>query len=119
MTGDPVEEVRVGFELLKALELVNHGITILSCPTCGRCDIDVQKIASEVEEKTRHIKMPLRVAIMGCEVNGPGEAADADVGLAGGHGLGLIFREGQVVRKVSEGEMVEALLDEIESMVLG
>lgn len=118
LTGDPVEEVRVGFEILKALEIISHGVTVISCPTCGRCDIDVEAIATEVEEKTRHIKSPVRVAIMGCEVNGPGEAADADVGLAGGRGIGLIFREGQVVRKVPESEMVEALLDEIESMAI-
>ena len=118
LTGDPVEEVRVGYEILKSLELTYHGVTLISCPTCGRADIDVVKIAQKVEEQTKHIKQPLRVAIMGCEVNGPGEAADADVGLAGGHGVGLIFREGQVVRKVREDEMVEVLLDEIESMVI-
>lgn len=118
LTGDPVEEVRVGYEILKSLELTFHGITIISCPTCGRADIDVVRIAQEVEERVRRIKQPLRVAIMGCEVNGPGEAADADVGLAGGHGVGLIFREGEVVRKVAEDEMVDALVDEIESMAI-
>ncbi|MDD5382784.1 MAG: flavodoxin-dependent (E)-4-hydroxy-3-methylbut-2-enyl-diphosphate synthase [Candidatus Margulisbacteria bacterium] len=118
LTGDPLEEVRVGYEILKSLELTYHGVTIISCPTCGRADIDVVKIAQEIEEKTRQINQPLMVAIMGCEVNGPGEAADADVGMAGGRGVGLIFREGQVVRKVPEGEMVEALLDEIESMAI-
>jgi (E)-4-hydroxy-3-methylbut-2-enyl-diphosphate synthase len=92
LTGDPVEEVRVGYEILKSLELAFHGVTLISCPTCGRADIDVVAIAQEIEKQTRHIKQPLRVAIMGCEVNGPGEAADADVGLAGGHGVGLIFR---------------------------
>ena len=118
LTGDPVEEVRVGYEILKSLELVEHGITILSCPTCGRCDIDVEAVAAEVEERTREIKTPLKVAIMGCEVNGPGEAADADVGLAGGRGVGLIFRRGEVVRKVAEDEMVDALVDEIESLAI-
>jgi len=118
LTGDPEEEIRVGYEILKSLELTYHGITIISCPTCGRCKINLAEIAGEVEEKTRHITQPLRVAIMGCEVNGPGEAADADVGLAGGNGVGLIFREGLVVRKVPESEMVEALLDEIESMAI-
>lgn len=118
LTGTAEEEVRVGLEILKSLEILDRGITIISCPTCGRCDIDVKAVAEEVEEKTRHIKLPLRVAIMGCEVNGPGEAADADVGVAGGRGVGLIFREGQVVRKVPEAEMVEALLDEIESMAI-
>jgi len=118
LTGDPLEEVRVGYEILKSMQLTFHGVTIISCPTCGRTDIDVVSIAREVEEKTRHIKQPLNVAIMGCEVNGPGEAADADVGLAGGRGVGLIFREGQVVRKVTEAEMVEVLIDEIESMAI-
>jgi len=118
LTGDPLEEVRVGYEILKAMQLTFHGVTVVSCPTCGRTDIDVIKVAREIEEKTRHIKQPLTVAIMGCEVNGPGEAADADVGLAGGRGVGLIFREGQVVRKVGEAEMVEALMDEIESMAI-
>ena len=118
LTGDPVEEVRVGYEILKSLELAYHGMTIISCPTCGRADIAVIQIAQEVEERTRRIKQPLTVAIMGCEVNGPGEAADADVGLAGGMGVGLIFREGQIVRKVPESEMVDALVDEIESMAI-
>jgi len=118
LTGDPKEEVRVGYEILKSLELTYHGVTILSCPTCGRADIDVVEIAQEVEERTRRIKQPLTVAIMGCEVNGPGEAADADVGLAAGMGVGLIFREGQVVRKVPEAEMIDALMDEIESMTI-
>ncbi|MCU0641481.1 MAG: flavodoxin-dependent (E)-4-hydroxy-3-methylbut-2-enyl-diphosphate synthase [Candidatus Margulisbacteria bacterium] len=116
LTGDPVEEVRVGYEILKAMELTYHGVSIISCPTCGRTDVDVVKVAEEIEERTRQIKQPLTVAIMGCEVNGPGEAADADVGLAAGNGVGLIFREGQIVRKVPEAEMIEALMDEIESM---
>jgi (E)-4-hydroxy-3-methylbut-2-enyl-diphosphate synthase len=118
LTGDPAEEIRVAYEILKSLELTYHGITIISCPTCGRCKINLTEIANEIEEKTRRIRQPLRVALMGCEVNGPGEAADADVGLAGGNGVGLIFREGQVVRKVPESEMVDALLDEIESMAI-
>jgi len=118
LTGDPLEEVRVAYEILKSLELTYHGITIISCPTCGRADIDVVKIAQEVEQRTSRIKQPLTVAIMGCEVNGPGEAADADVGMAGGRGVGLIFREGQVVRKVPEAEMVDALVDEVESMAI-
>ncbi len=118
LTGDPVEEVRVGYEILKSLELAEHGITVISCPTCGRCNIDVEKIASEIVENTTHIKQPIKVAIMGCEVNGFGEAADADVGLAGGNGIGVIFREGKIVRQVPEAEMVEALLDEIESIAI-
>lgn len=118
LTGDPAEEVRVGYEILKAMELTYHGVSVISCPTCGRTDIDVVKIAEEIEARTRNIKQPLTVAIMGCEVNGPGEAADADVGLAAGNGVGLVFREGKVVRKVPEAEMIEVLMDEIESMTL-
>ncbi len=118
LTGDPVEEVRVGYEILRSLELIKQGVTVISCPTCGRCSTNIEKIAEEVERETRKIKTPLTVAIMGCEVNGPGEAIDADVGLACGAGIGIIFREGKVVRKVPENEMVEAVLDEIESLVI-
>lgn len=118
LTAAPVEEVRVAREMLKCLDLIEGGVELISCPTCGRAEIDVEKIASEVEERTRNIRTHIRVAIMGCEVNGPGEAADADVGLAGGRGLGLIFREGSIVRKVPEAEMIDALVDEIESMAI-
>ncbi|MEA3493396.1 MAG: flavodoxin-dependent (E)-4-hydroxy-3-methylbut-2-enyl-diphosphate synthase [Candidatus Margulisiibacteriota bacterium] len=118
LTDNPLEEVRIAYEILKSMELTYHGVTIISCPTCGRSDIDIIPIAREIEKRTARIKQPLTVAIMGCEVNGPGEAADADVGLAGGRGVGLIFREGQVVRKVPESEMIDALMDEIESMAI-
>lgn len=114
LTGDPIEEVRVGLEILKSLELIEAGITVISCPTCGRVQVDVVKIARQIYEKTRHIKKPLKVAIMGCEVNGPGEAADADIGLACGRGVGLIFKDGRVVRNVPERDMVQAVLEEIE-----
>jgi len=117
LSGDPVEEVLVGRQILKDLELLNEGITIISCPTCGRKGIDVVKIASEVQAKTLHIKQPIKVAIMGCEVNGPGEAAEADVGLAGGQGVGLIFRYGKIVKKVPENEMIQALLNEIGGII--
>ncbi|MBI5701316.1 flavodoxin-dependent (E)-4-hydroxy-3-methylbut-2-enyl-diphosphate synthase [Candidatus Saganbacteria bacterium] len=116
LTRDPIEEVRVGFEILKSLERIKHGIVLISCPTCGRTDIDVEKISKEIEEKTRHITAPLKVAIMGCEVNGPGEAMDADLGLAGGREVGLIFKHGEILKKVNESEMVKILLQEIESM---
>ncbi|MBI5399325.1 flavodoxin-dependent (E)-4-hydroxy-3-methylbut-2-enyl-diphosphate synthase [Candidatus Saganbacteria bacterium] len=113
LTGAPEEEVRVGYEILKSLELVKQGITIISCPTCGRCDIDVEKIAAAVAYRVRHITKSITVAIMGCEVNGPGEAVDADIGLAGGHGVGLIFRKGKFVKKVAEADMIEELVKEI------
>ncbi|MFA5034489.1 MAG: flavodoxin-dependent (E)-4-hydroxy-3-methylbut-2-enyl-diphosphate synthase [Candidatus Margulisiibacteriota bacterium] len=119
LTGDPVEEVRVGFAILKALELYKQGVTVISCPTCGRTDVDVVKVASEIEELTRAIKQPLTIAVMGCEVNGPGEAAEADLGLACGKGAGLIFRSGKIVKKVAEAEMVAALMAEVQKIIGG
>lgn len=116
LTGNPVEEVRVGFEILRSLGLYSKGIEIISCPTCGRLGFDLEKVVNQIEEKTRHIKTPLKVAIMGCVVNGPGEAAEADLGLAGGEGQGLIFKKGVMVRKVKEKDMVSELLKEIETM---
>ncbi|HKM40136.1 MAG TPA: flavodoxin-dependent (E)-4-hydroxy-3-methylbut-2-enyl-diphosphate synthase, partial [bacterium] len=115
LTSDPVEEVKVGYEILRSLELRQHGPDIIACPTCGRCEIDLDQLVKEIEAEVAHIKVPLKIAIMGCAVNGPGEAAEADVGVAGGRGAGLIFRRGQVIRKVPENELVEALLSEIEA----
>jgi (E)-4-hydroxy-3-methylbut-2-enyl-diphosphate synthase len=117
LTSDPVEEVRVGFEILKALGLRRHGVNFVSCPTCGRCQIDLIGVAEEVERRLRAIEAPLTVAVMGCVVNGPGEAREADVGVAGGKGEGLLFRRGEVVRKVSESEMADALVALVEEMV--
>ena len=116
LTGDPAEEVRVGLDILRSLNLYSKGVTIISCPTCGRLSYDLEKIAREVEERTRHIEVPLKIAIMGCAVNGPGEAAEADLGLAGGQGEALLFRKGEIVKKVKEADIVEELLKEIESM---
>ncbi|WP_418790193.1 flavodoxin-dependent (E)-4-hydroxy-3-methylbut-2-enyl-diphosphate synthase [Phosphitispora sp. TUW77] len=116
LTGDPLEEVGVGFEILKALELRQRGPVIVSCPTCGRTEIDLIGIAQEVEQKILHIKKPLKVAIMGCVVNGPGEAKDADIGIAGGRGVGLLFKKGQVVRKIPEECLVQEFLKEIFNM---
>jgi (E)-4-hydroxy-3-methylbut-2-enyl-diphosphate synthase len=117
LTSDPVEEVRVGFEILKSLGLRRHGVNFVSCPTCGRCQIDLIHVAEEVEERLRSIDMPLTVAVMGCVVNGPGEAREADVGIAGGRGEGLLFRRGEVVRKVPESELADALMAEVEKLV--
>ncbi|MFA5097863.1 MAG: flavodoxin-dependent (E)-4-hydroxy-3-methylbut-2-enyl-diphosphate synthase [Candidatus Margulisiibacteriota bacterium] len=116
LTGDPAEEVRVGLDILRSLNLYSKGVTIISCPTCGRLSYDLVKVAKEVEERTRHIEVPLKIAIMGCAVNGPGEAAEADLGLAGGQGEALLFRKGEIIKKVKEADMVEELLKEIESM---
>jgi (E)-4-hydroxy-3-methylbut-2-enyl-diphosphate synthase len=117
LTGDPVDEVRVAYEILKALRLRQHGVNLVSCPTCGRCQIDLIKLALEVEKRLQVVKKPLTVAIMGCVVNGPGEAREADVGIAGGKGEGLLFRRGEIVRKVPESELADALLEEVEKMV--
>jgi len=118
LTGDPVEEVRVGFEILKSLELRQRGPVIVSCPTCGRTEINLIGIAQEVEQKIQYLTKPLKVAIMGCVVNGPGEARDADIGIAGGRGVGLLFKKGQVIRKIPEEHLVEELLKEIGKMSL-
>lgn len=116
LTGDPAHEVLVGYEILKTLGLRERGPTIVSCPTCGRTEINLIPVAEEIEKRTRHLKKPLRIAVMGCVVNGPGEAREADIGIAGGKGVALLFKKGQVVRKLREEEMVEALLAEIEAM---
>jgi len=117
LTSDPVDEVKVGFEILKSLGLRSHGVNFVSCPTCGRCQINLIGVAEEVEKRLAGIDTPITVAVMGCVVNGPGEAREADVGIAGGKGEGLLFRHGAVVRKVPESEMVEALLAEVDKII--
>ncbi|MFH2104978.1 MAG: flavodoxin-dependent (E)-4-hydroxy-3-methylbut-2-enyl-diphosphate synthase [Parcubacteria group bacterium] len=113
LTADPVEEVRVGWEILKSLGLRERGVEIISCPTCGRTEIDLIGLAEEVERRTAEIDKPLKIAVMGCVVNGPGEAREADIGVAGGRGQGVIFRKGEVVRTVDESEIVGELMKEI------
>ena len=115
LTDDPVEEVRVGFELLKSLGLASRGVTIVACPTCGRLEVDLIRIAGEVEERLEGVSKTLTVALMGCAVNGPGEAAGADIGIAFGKGGGLLYRGGRKVGKVSEAKAVDRLMEEIES----
>jgi (E)-4-hydroxy-3-methylbut-2-enyl-diphosphate synthase len=112
LTGDPVEEVRVGWEILKSLGLRERGPVFISCPTCGRCQIDLISIAEEVERRLHDLPKTITVAVMGCVVNGPGEAREADVGIAGGRGQGLLFRRGEVVRKVPQHELADALVAE-------
>jgi (E)-4-hydroxy-3-methylbut-2-enyl-diphosphate synthase len=114
LATDPVEEVRVAYEMLKALELRSRGPVVIACPTCGRLEVDLFKIAEEIEKATAHIKMPISLAVMGCAVNGPGEAREADLGVAAGRGNGMIYREGKAIRRVKEEEIVPALLEEIE-----
>ncbi|MEK6546443.1 MAG: flavodoxin-dependent (E)-4-hydroxy-3-methylbut-2-enyl-diphosphate synthase, partial [Nitrospinota bacterium] len=116
LTADPVEEVKVGFEILKVLRIRQTNPEIISCPTCGRCEIDLESIALKVEDAVKSLKSPIRIAVMGCVVNGPGEAREADLGVAGGKGVGLIFRKGEIVRKVREEEIVDALIDEAKRM---
>lgn len=117
LTGDPVNEVKVGFEILKSLGLRTYGPTLISCPTCGRTSIDLEKLANAVETKLADIKEPVSVAVMGCIVNGPGEAREADVGIAGGKGEGLVFRKGVVIKKVPEDRLVNELFNEIDKIL--
>ena len=115
LTRDPIEEVRVGYEILKALHVRQHGPDIISCPTCGRCNIDLFGIAEQVEKALLTYPHPLKVAIMGCVVNGPGEAKEADIGIAGGDGTGVLFKKGKVVKKFPQERLVDVLLKEIEN----
>jgi len=117
LTGDPVEEVRVGYGILRALGIRRRGVEIISCPTCGRCEIDLARFVEKVERGVRKISTPLTVALMGCVVNGPGEAKEADIGIAGGKGAGVLFKKGKVVRRLKEKDFVSVLLNEIQEMV--
>ncbi|MBW1698760.1 MAG: flavodoxin-dependent (E)-4-hydroxy-3-methylbut-2-enyl-diphosphate synthase [Deltaproteobacteria bacterium] len=114
LTRDPVEEVRVGYEILKALGIRHRGPDIVSCPTCGRCNIDIFEILYEVERALLTYRHPIKIAIMGCVVNGPGEAREADIGIAGGDGNGVLFKKGKIVRKIPQAELVYELLKEVE-----
>ena len=116
LTADPVREVYAAFDILKALDMREEGVQFVSCPTCGRTRIDLVGIANEVEERLRGCKKNIKVAVMGCVVNGPGEAKEADIGIAGGEGCGLVFKKGEILYKVDEDELVDALMDEIEKM---
>ena len=116
LTGDSIDEIKVGREILKATGHLKEGIEFVSCPTCGRTQIDLIGIANQVEEALKDSKKNIKVAVMGCVVNGPGEAREADIGIAGGNGFGLIFKKGLIIRKVKEEELVAALLEEIEKM---
>ncbi len=119
LTADPVEEVKVAYEILKSLGIRKRGINIISCPTCGRSEIDVERIAREAEVRLSHIKEPLNISILGCVVNGIGEGKEAHLGIAGGKGKGILFKNGKVIRKIKEEEMVKTLVAEVEEMVRG
>jgi (E)-4-hydroxy-3-methylbut-2-enyl-diphosphate synthase len=116
LAADPVEEVSVGRRILSSMELKQDGVMVIACPTCGRCQIDLIPLAQRIEEKTRHIKKPLKVAVMGCIVNGPGEAHAADIGIAGGAGQGILFKKGETQRTLKEDQLEEVLLAEIEKL---
>ena len=116
LTGSPDEEVRVGWEILKSLGLRERGPVFVSCPTCGRCEIDLIKIAEEVEERLQSLPVPLTIAVMGCTVNGPGEAREADLGIAGGKGMGILFKKGKIVCKIPQAKLADALVTEAISM---
>ena len=116
LTSDPIEEIKVAKEMLQALGLRKQGMQFVSCPTCGRTEINLIKIAEEVEKRLENCNKNIKVAVMGCVVNGPGEAREADIGIAGGHGVGLIFKKGQIIKKVKEEDLVEELLKEIENL---
>ncbi len=114
LTADPVEEVRVAWGILKALGLRQRGVEMVSCPTCGRTQVELIPVAEEVERRLLHVDVPLQVAVMGCAVNGPGEAREADVGICGGKTHWLLFRKGQVIRKLKPHEAVDVLVREVE-----
>ncbi|WP_291584290.1 flavodoxin-dependent (E)-4-hydroxy-3-methylbut-2-enyl-diphosphate synthase [Clostridium sp. UBA6640] len=116
ITGDVEEEVKVGREILKSLGYINEGVKFVSCPTCGRTEIDLIGIANEVEKRLENLNKDIKVAVMGCVVNGPGEAREADIGIAGGKGQGLIFKKGEIIKKVKESELVEELMKEIKKL---
>ena len=117
LSAEPEEEIPVAYDILKALELRNRGVTFVSCPSCGRVEIDVIQVANEVEKRLAKVQTPIQVAVMGCVVNGPGESRDADVGLAGGKGKGVIFRKGEVVKTVPEDQFLDAVLKEVASLL--
>ena len=116
LTRDPVEEVRVGFELLRSLKIRQRGPELISCPTCGRTRIDLFSLAEKVEGHVQTMEAPLKVAVMGCVVNGPGEAREADIGVAGGNGVGIIFKKGEIWKKVVEKELMDVFMSELEKM---
>ncbi len=117
LTADPVKEVEAAYEILKSLGLRKRGINIISCPTCGRLEIDVIKLASEVEQRLSHIKEAIDVSVLGCVVNGIGEGKEADIGIAGGRGIGIVFKHGKVMKKVKEKDLADLLVTEVKEMI--
>jgi (E)-4-hydroxy-3-methylbut-2-enyl-diphosphate synthase len=116
LTGDPVQEIFVAYQILQSLALRQRGIELISCPTCGRTEINLIGLATAVEKRLQHIRQPIKVAVMGCVVNGPGESRTADIGIAGGRGNGLLFRHGEILRKVPEDKLLDELVEEVEKL---
>jgi (E)-4-hydroxy-3-methylbut-2-enyl-diphosphate synthase len=118
ITGDPLQELPVAYGILRTLNIRKVGVDIIACPTCGRCEINVAKLSRDVEKRLRGVKSYLKIALMGCVVNGPGEAAEADIGIAGGRGFGMLFKKGKTIKKVNEEAFVDVLMEEIDAMLL-
>jgi (E)-4-hydroxy-3-methylbut-2-enyl-diphosphate synthase len=114
LTDDPVKEVEVGKEILRSLNLASRSVELIACPTCGRIEVDLFKIMGELEEKLANVKKPVTIAVLGCVVNGPGEASSADIGIAAGKGVGLLYRKGEMIKRVKENEIVATILEEVE-----
>jgi (E)-4-hydroxy-3-methylbut-2-enyl-diphosphate synthase len=114
LTDDPVKEVEVGKEILRSLSLASRNIDLIACPTCGRLEVDLYKIMGELEDKLAHVKKPVSIAVLGCVVNGPGEASAADIGIAAGKGIGILYRKGEMIKRVKESEIVATILEEVE-----
>ena len=114
LTDDPVKEVEVGKEILRSLSLASRNIELIACPTCGRLEVDLFSIMKQLEEKLEGIKKPVKIAVLGCVVNGPGEASEADIGIAAGKGVAILYRKGEVVRRVKEQDIVKTILEEVE-----
>lgn len=117
VTGDPVSEIGIAYGILRSLNIRKFGPDIISCPTCGRCEIDLLKLTNEMEKRLSTCRTHLKIALMGCVVNGPGEAAEADVGIAGGRGFGMLFKKGKILRKIREEDFVRVLMEEIDTMI--
>jgi (E)-4-hydroxy-3-methylbut-2-enyl-diphosphate synthase len=117
LTDDPVKEVEVGKEILRSLSLATRNVELIACPTCGRLEVDLFSIMAELEKRLEGVKKPVKIAVLGCVVNGPGEASEADIGIAAGKGVGILYRKGEVVRKVKESEIVDVIVEEVRNFV--
>lgn len=117
LTDDPVKEVEVGKEILRSLGLASRNVEIIACPTCGRLEVDLFKITNELEERLAGVKKPVKIALLGCVVNGPGEASEADIGIAAGKGVGILYRKGEVVRRLKEEEIIDTVIEEVMKFV--